>query len=434
MIAFDDQWPHEQFKGDYVAFLNSMTKTERIAWRVKTDKERNTNMAARGRGRPAKPTQAQQLIEALAFVEVGTGEIEDWYKYVRLYNNFAVTFNGQISAGFPIVEELTLCPQLDKLKAALNKCGKSLAITETPGGQLSVKGEKLRAIVNCCGTALPPAEPDAPIAIVDDKIKDAFKVVGSLAKESGERLVEASILLEAYQATGTNGGAVLQYYHGIDLPPHMVLPKAYCDAVAKYPKPLTGFGFSWGMDNNVKTVTFHFDGGAWLKTQCYHDRWPDVSPVLNCQSFPIETPQGLFEAFEAVSHFSEDGWATLADGAVMSHDDNSIGAQYEVLGIQGGKKFKPELVKLIAAHAKTIDLTTYGDRAFFFGGEQGTNGPVPGAIRGAIIGYETTYRQRDPQYQPDAPGAFNQVQEVAGDYDHEPSEAEDDQSQGWGQG
>ena len=382
-------------------------------------------MAGTRRGRPAKPTQAQQLLEALAFVEPATGEQLPQHGYIRLTGNEVRAFNNQMSAGHPIAEELNLCPQLDKFEAALKRCGKSLVISETPTGQLSVKGEKLRALVPCIKDAgeLFMPDPDPQVVAVTDQLKEAFKVCGKLANEKGERVMEASVLLEAYTCTGTNGAAILQYFHGIDLPPHMVLPKTFTEAVAKQAKPLTGFGFSW-RDGDVATVTFHFEGGAWLKTQCYQDRWSDVGQVLNVNNFPADMPTGLFDAVEAVAEFSDDDWLVFGEGQVMSHADTGVGAQWEVKGLQGGKRFKGKLIKLVAPFVKQIDLTTFPDRAFFFGGEPATNGPVPGTVRGAIIGISTQVTYREP-VAPE-PDDVDQTADEDGD-----NEAEGNQ-EGWG--
>lgn len=406
--------------------------------------ERKCNMA---RGRPAKPTQASQLVEALAFVEVGTNDFQPWHSFIRLAGNMAISYNGQVSAGHPIAEELTLCPQLDRLKMALQRCGKSLVITETPSGQLSIKGDKLRALVPCMAASeLPSVTPDAPVAEIGDVLKEAFKVCNSLASEAGERVIEASLLLEASTCTGTNGHVMLQYWHGINLPPHLVLPKLFTAAVAKQAKPLTGFGFSWGNDGLVNSVTFWFEGGAWIKTQCYQDRWPDINPVINVASSPIETPKELFEACEAVSGFNENGSVFFAEDAVMSHDTDLTGAQYKVKGLQAGKCFNGEYMKKIAPYAKSVDFTTYPDKLFFFGGEPAN------PIRGAVMGINAPTAQHSPEYQPEAePGptenaGFESSQDEANwnsqfegspEIDNDvpvPSEAEADQTQGWGGG
>lgn len=372
----------------------------------------NVNMAkapGTGRGRPKKPAASAPLVEALDFIAVGTADFQHWQKFIHLRGNMAVAFNGQIAAGHPIAEELTLCPQLDKFKIALNRCGKSLTISETPTGQISVKGDKLRALVQCLAPEdVPTIQPDPMIVPVGEIIKETFKVCGALASEAAERVMEASLLLEANSCTGTNGAAILQHWHGVDLPPAMVLPKLFTAGVAKQTKPLAGFGFSWNADNTqVASVTFWFEGGAWIKAQCYADKWQDVNNVLNVHSVPIETQGDLFEAIEAVSHFNEDGFVTFAEGKVMSHDTDAVGAQFPVKGLAGGKKFNGKLIKLVAPYAAKIDLTSYPDRAFFFGGTP------ENPVRGAIMGLKAIVTESEPQ-EPEHPGEFDQTAESEG--------------------
>lgn len=401
----------------FIDFMDTFaTGKERIAWRAKTDRERalaaqrkdlynwtvnvywpeierKVQMAAPRRGRPAKPTQASQLLEALEFVGVGTNDNEDYQNFVRLSGNMAIASNGQVSAGHPIAEELTLCPRLDRLKSALTKCGKSLVISETPSYQLSVKGDKLRALVPCMQAAdLPPVAPDAPIAVIGDGLKEAFRVCGTLASEAGKRVIEASLLLEANTCTGTDGYRIMQYWHGINLPPGMVIPKVFAAGIAKQTKPITGFGFSWSNEpGKISSVTIWFEGGAWIKTQCYQDSWPDISGLLNVASYPVDCPKELFEGIDAVSSFNDDSFVTFGDGKVMSHDNDAIGAIYEVAGLQAGKKFNGKLIKALAPFVKTIDLTTYPDKAYFFGGEPAN------PIRGCIIAIRAVVTQAEPE-------------------------------------
>lgn len=356
------------------------------------------------RGRPAKPAASASLIEALDFVSVATSNVQFYSEFVRLSDKQAVAFNGQVSAGYPIGEELTLCPQLTKFKIALNRCGKTLTISETPNGQISVKGDKLRALVQCLpADDLPAVAPDEMIAPVTDILKEAFKTCSALASEAAERVMEASLLLEANSCTGTNGVAIIQFWHGIDLPPAMVIPKVFADAIAKQTKPLIGFGFKWNVDQTqVDSVTFWFDGGAWIKTQCYADKWKDVNAVLNVASVPSDTQGDLFEAIDAVHHFSDDDYVTFAEGKVMSHDSDAIGAQYSVKGLPGGKKFKGKLIKIVAPHANKIDLTSYPDRAFFFGGT------ADNPVRGAIMGIKAIVKEIDEE-QVEQAGEYNQI-------------------------
>jgi hypothetical protein len=123
---------------------------------------------------------------------------------------------------------------------------------------------------------------------------------------------------------------------------------------------------------------------------------------LNVQTVPSDTVANLFEAIEAVAHFNEDGYVTFADGKIMSHDTDAVGAQYEVKGLDGGKKFNGKLIKTVAPYATKIDLTSYPDRAFFFGGTP------ENPVRGAIMGLRAIVKESEPE-QPEAPGEFDQT-------------------------
>lgn len=326
------------------------------------------------RGRPKKTnTQADNLTAALDFISIAAKRKEQPYQsHVRLGGKFAVAFDGQLAAGHPIEEELDCCPHLATLQAAVKRCGKSLAIGQTQAGRLSVTGEKLRAVVQCMTSADVPAiflEPPTPGVALTEDIKEAFKVCGVLASEAGERVVEASVLLQSMIATGTDGKTCIQYYHGIDLPPHMVLPKVFCDAVARSPYKLTSFGFKW--DNEAgkpSAVVVYFENGAWLRTVCYADRWPDL-PFMENPYNAAPVAEGFFEGVEAVAEHCDDDESFarvyLRDNAIQSHASEEEGAQFAVPGLQGGKVFPPKALLRLAPFAKRIDLTTYPDRAYF---------------------------------------------------------------------
>jgi hypothetical protein len=337
-------------------------------------------------GRPRKtspkvPTQAENLLKALDFVSYGIGEeLVGFEPYVRLSGKMLVSFQGQIAAGHPIEEELTIAPVGDTLRKAIAKSGNTLTIVETPGGQLSIQGEKIKVLI----PAIPlddlplvtPDEPD-PRAVVSNSLKQAFKICGTLVSETAERVVEASLLLEANVCTGTNGVAMLQCWHGHSLPPNIIISKLFAEAIAKQTANITGVGFSWRNDR-VVTFTVWFDNGGFIKTQCYEDNWPDITKIIDVASFAAPILPEFFTAIEAMADFSDSNFVWLANEKVQSHASETIGAQYQLPGLQGGKNFNAKLVKQIAPYAKTIDLTTHEDRAFFFGGEEAN--PVRGVI------------------------------------------------------
>ncbi len=338
----------------------------------------------RPRGATNKSTQAAQLQEALYFVECAVSDTMPYGDFVSLVGNMAIVHSGRMSAGHPIVEELKLVPHLGKLKAALNKCGKTLVITETEHMQLSIKGDKLRALVPCHVEPI-PENPADPVVLNGDysALKEAFKVCGTLASENGERLIEASLLLGPNVCTGTNGSAMLQYWHGVNVPHGTVVSKAFAAAIAKQSKLITGLGATWDSQLGfARSLTVWFEGGAWIKTQCYNDRWPDtIDGLLATDAEKIDTPVGLFEAIEAILPFcdgKEHKRIHFKQDFVQTHNDANVGAKYAVTGLPGGKCFDGKLMSQVAPWVKRIDLVSSDTRAFFVGGE--ASNPVRGVI------------------------------------------------------
>src|SRR5262249_1445820 len=139
--------------------------------------------------KPKQPSQAEQLLEALQFVSVaGTKDDCQYKEHVVLNNKFAVCYDGVLTAGYPIVEGLECCPHLGLLRAGIRKCGQSLVIAELESGALSIKGDKLRAIVPCLPfTEMPDLRfvtPDPSIAAISDALKEAMSVCGVTVSES----------------------------------------------------------------------------------------------------------------------------------------------------------------------------------------------------------------------------------------------------------
>lgn len=327
-------------------------------------------------GKPRNPRRkvtsaaAEALAAALNFIEAAVGKEDngrDFSQYVRISNKWATAFDGSfLSAGHPIEEELSICPHYNRLSVALSKAGKTLALAALDNGRLQVNGDKLRAVVPCFpAEAMPPVFPDAPIATIDDRVKEAFKAVTALAKDEAESLVEATVLLRANTAVATNRHLMLEYWHGIDLPPGLAIPQRSAKMLAKCPLKMERFGFTPG-----RSATFWFEGGSWIRTQLYQEEWPNVDNILNADFFGEEVP-GLFEALDAVLGFSEDGAVHFHDGTLKStygsngEDGPVYGASYDLPGLVKGTHVSGKLLKLAQPAMKLIDYKTHEDRIMF---------------------------------------------------------------------
>lgn len=318
-------------------------------------------------GSTNKPKVISELANALAFVQVACIKSDkDFQEHVSLNNNFCIATDGQISAGYPIAEELTCYPNFALLKQALSKCGKSLAITELDTDRLSIKGDSLRAIVPCLDAgAWPGAEPDPIRGPIGEPLRAAMATAALLASEAAERVFEASILLEANQVTGTNGHAIIQVWHGMAFPitKGFVIPKLFVQAICK----TKAVPVAIGVPNELNSITFYFEGGSWIKTLLYADEYPETERIVGETQLPLPIPEKFFEGVDAVKDFNENEFIILGDNLISSHESSDIGAQFDVPGVQAGKTLSGKYLKLFAPIMKTMDYTTYEHKIMFTG-------------------------------------------------------------------
>lgn len=320
---------------------------------------------AQASGATAKLAEAFEFVSA-AYKEKG----QPFEEYCRIVNKQVIAFNGVIALGHPIDEEIAICPHLGKLLAAIKRAGTTLSLTELDSGRLSMKGDNLRVIIPCIdGQAIPAIMPDAPCGVMSDEILAGFAAVNPLIKEgdANVRWIETAALLRANTIFATNGHICFEYWHGIDLPPGLAVPKLTVATLAKTKKKLTRFGFG------PNSVTFYFEDGAWLRSQLFNEQFPDVDRLLN-KAFGtrgpndlLQTPPALFEACAAVLPFAETSAIYLGPGIVKSHPVDGAGGEYPVEGLAGYAVVNGEYMKLAAPHATRFDLCPDQDHVIFFG-------------------------------------------------------------------
>jgi len=308
---------------------------------------------------PPKPRSKSQaksssLYAAIEYCDAILKPVGTIYEtHVQLDNNWAMAFNGVLSCGMKIDEELIAYPQSALLLSALSKCNETLSITELDN-RLSIKSNKFKAFIPCINKDLAQEiYPDPPIATVNDNFKRGLEIVGILAAEGAQSVVTASILMNGQSLIATDRKVIMEYWHSNDLPPNITLPKAFVAPLVKCKKPLKAFGYS------SSSVTFYFEDDSWIKSQTYAETWPDVSDILDRPSNMWSVPAGFFEALKAVGSFSDDGQIYFEGGCLKSHEGDQ-GASYEVSGVPSGLVYPAKHLALLSGLATKIDFVAPG--------------------------------------------------------------------------
>lgn len=306
--------------------------------------------------KPKSETKSNGFLEALQFcalITKATGPINE--THVMLNKNWCMAFNGVLSCGHKIEEDIYASPQNKLMIEALSKCGQNLSITQLDNNRLSVKSDKFKAIVPCVEQyLLQPTIPDMPIAIVDNRFKEAMQIISGLNSEDGQRVVTASILMNGYSLIATTGTVIFEAWHGIHLPSDIAIPKAIIQPLIKTNKNLTRFGFS------QSSVTFYFEDDSWLKSQTYAEPWPSLDGLLDrsCNAYPL--PPQFDIGVASVGPFSSDGNVYFAREVLLSHLDASTGASFEMPGLPAGPIFPVKQLQLIMPYIETIDFLAPG--------------------------------------------------------------------------
>ncbi len=337
-----------------------------MATRIKTSKK------------PKTESNGSALLEALKFISVAQhSEGENWQTHCLIDNDRISAYDGGLSAGIKVEPtSIHACPHTKTLIEALSRCEDSVSITQLDSGRLSVKSGKFRALVPCLEMdLLGPPFPDDPCATLTDALKTALGSVSQAADDNpGEHQpYKGAILMGPGSVTASNGHVLLQAWHGIDLPPNILLPKASALIIAKQKKEMKRFGFS------LNSVTFYFDDESYIKTQLFaFEKYPDFERILNVSDRQfVPMVSGFFEALDKVESFSETKAVYIHSGALHSHpEEQQKGASFDVEGLQLEAIFNIEYLKICKDHMIDVAWSEKPAQATLF------NSPL---VRGAIM-------------------------------------------------
>lgn len=321
------------------------------------------------RGPSKKKEQSAETIALIKALEFCATAQKDqglpYQSHIILRSKTAQAYDGVLTTGIGIeFADVNTAAHTVQLLAALKKCKAEHSITQLDNGQLVVRSGAFRAIVQ----AMNPDDlqsnalwPDNPIAPIDDRLKAGFQALSPLVQESAPHVVTTTLMLQANTMMATDRVLFAEYWHGIDLPPGLVLPKAFLTAVLKCDKKLTQFGYS------ENSVTFWFEDYSWIKTQRHSEPWPDTSHIFNFIPTVEDIPKKLREAVESVAPFSQEGAVYLNQGEVASHLDNATGATFDCDKLPGGQIFTIKRLLACLDFANKVDWNTSRLGSYFQG-------------------------------------------------------------------
>lgn len=288
---------------------------------------------------------AISLIRGLDFISVcqkKAGPVG--LQFCKISSGWVAASNEILTVAHPVAEDLEACPNTLQFLDALKEAGKdeSLSITQLTANALAVTSAAFRGLIPCVGPeAIQIPAPDPVAGQMGESVKAALRACGALVTEGAQFVAFAAVLLKPGVAVGCTGQSLIEYWHGVDLPGDMLVPKSAALAVANVDQPLIGFGFSHS------SITFYFENGAFIKTQLYSERYPDYQALFGVESYnwwPV--PKEFFQGLEALEPFGN-GYAFFENETLYSDESKDLASSYKVEGLPGEMAFNiRQLLKL----------------------------------------------------------------------------------------
>lgn len=281
-------------------------------------------------------------------------------------------YNGTIALCSPIPFDIECKPKAEPLIKAIANCAETVQLTLTPAGRLSIKSGKFKAFIDCVEGDTPHVLPTGERMGIDGAtVLNAFKLLYPMIGTDASRPWSNGVLLLGESAFATNNVVLCEYWTGAAVPVPINVPRAAIKEMLRIDEAPE----SLQMDTN--SLTFHYSGGRWLRTQLLETKWPDLGRVLNRESNPAPVDARIFEALEVIKPFTDKlNRVLFRPGRVSTHEDESEGATYEIEGFDHTGIYSFDMLQILQGAAQRVDWSTYPNPCMFFGER----------LRGAIIG------------------------------------------------
>ena len=314
------------------------------------------------------------MLKELKFVQgaVAKKDFIPAMTHFRIEKGTVRSFNGTMAICSPIALDLTCTPKAETLVRAISNCEETVMLSLTEKNRLKVQSGRFRAFVETIEGETNHVEPSGEIIKTDGtKLLTAFQKISSFVGNDASRPWTNGILLREHSAFATNNVCLIQCWLEMTIPFVVNIPAPAVNEVIRVNEPPSHLQ----LDQN--SVTFHYEGGRWIRTQLYVTEWPDISRVLDQACNPVPVDPRLYKALEGLSAFSDDLTRIyIKEGVMRTHLGEEVGASYEVdgLGIDGIYQIK--MLRLLEGVATVADFTRYPLPVLFFGEN----------LRGAIVG------------------------------------------------
>lgn len=333
--------------------------------------------------RKSEPKPVDQVLEnlkMLGLVVKKSGTVQE--THIRIQDGFAIACVGELTVGCPLAFGINAVVKHHDLLEAKKVSGTEFACTHLPGQHATVVAGDVHMVVSTDNSgAWDCPHIDTAIAPATDRLRDVIVAVAPFSGHTRPDVV--GILCQANTAVATNGFAMLEAFHGVDMPPNLRLPISFAKKLEKIKRPVKEFGFS------EFSFTLWFEDGSFIRTAMYPGQYWSYWEKFNydCEFELVDLPQEFFKALKAIKPFAKDGFVYFKDGRIYTAKQAESASSFVHEAIPNGFGFAIDTLLLAAPHAQTVKFLNTCDKIVF----------ECGNVRGVVMAIDGRPAQRIAQ-------------------------------------
>lgn len=298
-------------------------------------------------------------------------------KHFQIKEGCVYSYNGMVALCAPIDFDIDCNPHAETLYKAIENCDETVTLNLTPGGKLSIKSGKFRALVPCIAETVDHPKPEGDLIELEDGagLLKALEIIEPVIGDDAARPWQAGVLLKDGCAHATCNVVAVQYWLGVDFGHVVNIPGQAVREMLRVKEVPTHAQVS---DNSI---TFMYASGRWIRTQLLPSDWPDFNNLLKgCDTANHrEVDPAVWEACERLKKFVDmkGGEAIYFEGGeAFTHRNREEGSSYLCESIRWTGVFNRSMLMLLQPLARKADFSTWPKPVYFMGDR----------LRGAIVG------------------------------------------------
>jgi DNA polymerase III sliding clamp (beta) subunit (PCNA family) len=314
------------------------------------------------------------MLDDLKFVQgaVAKKDFVPSLTHFVIENGLVRGFNGVLALCSSLPLDITCKPKAEPLIRAIGNCTDSVQLSLTPGGKLSIRSGKFKALVECVDGDTPHCMPEGDrIEVNGEALLRGLKAMAPFIGNDASRPWSNGVLLKGFSAFATNNVTLVEYWLGTEFPRVVNLPRAAVKEMLRIGEAPTHAQLA------ENSITFHYPNNRWLRTQLYATDWPNLEAVLSQASKQEPMPEGFFDGLATIKPFVDKiGSVYFLGGSICTHANDADGTTFDVPGLQDSGLFQIDMLQKLDGVATSIDWTAYPKPCMFVGEN----------LRGAIVG------------------------------------------------